>query len=97
VSASSPEAGLPPGSPHSAGLRAKGAAAAAPGTGSPSLSAKPPGSDDEAGSRRSPARVLKDIGLFFASPFVTLAYLALFPFIGMKLLIQAWRDRKAAA
>lgn len=96
MSGSSPEAGLPPGSPHSSGLRATGAAASAGISGSPPLAEPLTRSDGEAGSRRTPARVLKDIGLFFASPFVTLAYLALFPFIGMKLLIQAWRDRKAA-
>lgn len=46
--------------------------------------------------RRSMARVAKDIGLFFAAPFVTLAYVALFPFIGMAMLAQAWRHRKHA-
>ena len=46
--------------------------------------------------RRSTAQVAKDIGLFFAAPFVTLAYVALFPFIGMAMLAQAWRRRKHA-
>jgi hypothetical protein len=55
-----------------------------------------PNPDGAAGSRRTAAQVLKDIGLFFAAPWVTLAYLALFPFIAMKLLAQAWRQRKAA-
>lgn len=46
------------------------------------------------GPRRSVAQVAKDIGLFFAAPFVTLAYVLLFPFIGMALFVQAWRHRK---
>ena len=44
--------------------------------------------------RRTMAQVAKDIGLFAAAPFVTLAYVLLFPFIGMVLLAQAWRHRK---
>jgi hypothetical protein len=46
--------------------------------------------------RRSISQVAKDIGLFFAAPFVTLAYVTLFPFIGMAMLAQAWRRRKHA-
>jgi hypothetical protein len=46
--------------------------------------------------RRSMAQVAKDIGLFIAAPFVTLVYVSLFPFIGMALLAQAWRQRKRA-
>jgi hypothetical protein len=37
---------------------------------------------------RSPAEVFKDIALFFAAPFITIAYLALFPIIGLRMLIQ---------
>jgi hypothetical protein len=37
---------------------------------------------------RSLAEVLKDIALFFAAPLITIAYLALFPFIGLRMLIQ---------
>jgi hypothetical protein len=48
------------------------------------------------GRRRTKARIAKDIGLFLAAPFVTLAYVSLFPFIGMALLFQAWRHRKEA-
>ena len=44
-------------------------------------------------SRRTVSRILKDIALFFAAPLVTLAYLPLFPFIGLALLGQAWRHR----
>jgi hypothetical protein len=54
----------------------------------------------EAASNLDPHRtadqVLKDIGLFFAAPFVTLAYLALFPFIGFSELRRGWHERKAA-
>jgi hypothetical protein len=49
-----------------------------------------------AGPHRTMGRVAKDIGLFAAAPFVTLAYLSLFPFIGMAMLAHAWRHRKEA-
>lgn len=49
----------------------------------------------EAGGR-TPGQIAKDIGLFLAAPYMTLAYLAMFPILGMKLLAQAWRERKAA-
>ena len=42
---------------------------------------------------RGGAEVLKDIALFFAAPFVTLAYIALFPFIGLMLWRRSWRQR----
>jgi hypothetical protein len=48
------------------------------------------------GGHRTKARIVKDIGLFFAAPFVTLAYVSLFPFIAMAMLVQAWRHRKQA-
>ena len=48
------------------------------------------------GSRRTASQVLKDIGLFFAAPFVTLAYLAMFPFIGIRMVLEARRQRKEA-
>jgi hypothetical protein len=47
-----------------------------------------------AGPHRTPAQIAKDIGLFAAAPFVTLAYVSLFPFIAMAMLVQAWRHRK---
>jgi hypothetical protein len=50
----------------------------------------------ESRSRRTVTEVLKDIALLFAAPFVTLAYLPLFPFIGLAILGQAWRHRKEA-
>ncbi|HTB45923.1 MAG TPA: hypothetical protein VK741_20045 [Acetobacteraceae bacterium] len=51
----------------------------------------------DTGSRRSAAQVVRDIVLFFAGPFITIAYLALFPFIAVSMLRKARRDRKAAA
>ena len=45
---------------------------------------------------RTAAQVLKDIGLFFASPFITMAYLALFPFIALSKSRQASRLRRDA-
>jgi hypothetical protein len=51
----------------------------------------------ETGSPRSVAQVVRDIVLFFAGPFITIAYLALFPFIAVSMLRKARRDRKAAA
>ncbi len=47
---------------------------------------------------RSTGRVLYDIGMFFAAPFVTLAYVLLFPFIGLavlaRLVAETWHNRK---
>lgn len=44
--------------------------------------------------------VARNVALFFASPFIALAYVMLFPFVGMVLLArtgaEAWRHRKAA-
>ena len=40
------------------------------------------------GKGRSVGVFLKDIALFFAAPFVTIAYLALFPFIGATMLVR---------
>jgi hypothetical protein len=50
----------------------------------------------EATPPRTLAQVAKDIGLFAAAPFVTLAYISLFPFIAMALVARAWRRRKEA-
>ncbi len=41
--------------------------------------------------RRSASTVLKDIVLFLASPVIALAYLALFPFIGLSMLVKVLR------
>jgi hypothetical protein len=43
---------------------------------------------------RTAGQVIRDIALFFAGPFVTLAYLALCPFIAVKLLEEARRHGK---
>ncbi len=55
---------------------------------------------EEADEGRSVGVFLKNIALFFASPFIALAYVALFPIIGLVMLArtggQAWRNRKAA-
>ncbi len=48
------------------------------------------------GRHRTAAQVAKDIGLFVAAPFVTLACVSLFPFIAMAMLVRAWRHRKEA-
>ena len=60
-----------------------------------------PAAESEAGPVRSVARFVKHIALFFAAPFVALAYIALFPIIGLGLLAwtggQAWRQRRVAA
>ena len=42
-------------------------------------------------AKRNLGTVLKDIGLFLASPAIALAYLALFPFIGLVLLTKMVR------
>jgi hypothetical protein len=73
--------------------------AAVPTASSPAAAEREPGRTaavpDTGG--RSPARIAKDIGLFFAAPYVTLASLAAFPFLGMKLLAQLRRERKRGA
>jgi hypothetical protein len=53
-----------------------------------------PAAVTEPRSPRTPGQVVKDIGLFLAGPFVTLAYLACCPFVAMKLLEQERRRRK---
>ena len=42
-------------------------------------------------AKRNASTVLKDIGLFLASPVIALAYLALFPFIGLVMLVKMAR------
>jgi len=57
--------------------------------------------ESEPSAVRSIARFVKNVTLFFAAPFVALAYIALFPIIGLGMLAwtggQAWRQRNAAA
>jgi len=47
-------------------------------------------------ARRSAARVLKDIALFLATPFISIAYMALFPFIGLVKLVRAVAQARRA-
>jgi len=47
--------------------------------------------------KRSVLMILKDDALFFAAPFIALAYLPLFPFIAVKQLLQYLSERKQAA
>lgn len=49
---------------------------------------------EAANGGRTVQRYLKDVGLFFAAPFITLAYLAMFPFIGLSLLVRGRRHRR---
>jgi len=55
--------------------------------------------DAAAGEVRSVGQFVKNIALFFAAPFIALAYVALFPLIGAAMLarigVQAWRRRHA--
>ncbi|HEY1588926.1 MAG TPA: hypothetical protein VGG00_04250 [Rhodanobacter sp.] len=44
-------------------------------------------------TRRTPGQVLKDIVLLFAAPFITLAYMPLFAFIGLAMLLR--KDSRA--
>jgi CheY-like chemotaxis protein len=57
--------------------------------------------DAAAGEARSVGQFVKSIALFFAAPFIALAYIALFPLLGMVMLAriagQAWRHGRAAA
>ena len=56
-----------------------------------------PAADRKKQAGRSIAAFLKDILLFLASPFIGIAYVLLFPFIGLAMLAemaaQAWRGR----
>jgi hypothetical protein len=46
-------------------------------------------------AKRSFPTVLKDIALFLAAPFIALAYLTLFPFFGIGLLLKARKTKRA--
>lgn len=48
-------------------------------------------------AKRSFPTVLKDDFLFLAAPFIALAYLALFPFIGIAMLLKARKARRTAS
>lgn len=63
--------------------------------------AAPEPAEEEAAESRSVGQFVKNLALFFAAPFIALAYVALFPLVGMVLLArtaaQAWRHGRAAA
>lgn len=84
-----------PVSPHSAHIVATEGVAG--GAGSTPLAAPPSARNERAG--RTFAQVAKDILLFFAAPFITLAYIALMPSIALAMLArmggQAGHHRKA--
>ncbi len=65
------------------------------------LAAPRPVAAEEAVEARSIGMFLKNIALFFAAPFIALAYIALFPIIGLVMLARtaghAWSERRAAA
>lgn len=46
-------------------------------------------------ARRSFATFLKDAVLFLAAPFISLVYMAMFPFIGIYLLAKARSEARA--
>ncbi len=59
------------------------------------VAAAQPAADGEVAAGRTAAVFLKDVGMFFAAPFIGLAFVALFPFIGMAML--AWTGGKRIA
>jgi hypothetical protein len=44
--------------------------------------------DGDGQGPRTAGQVAKDVVLFFAAPFISIAYVALFPFIGLMLLVR---------
>ncbi len=64
-----------------------------------SLAALQPAAVGEEGAGMNIGLSLYNIAMFFAAPFVTLTYIALFPLIGLAVLVwmgaQAWRNRRA--
>ena len=66
---------------------------------SPVLDAAP--ASEEAPRRGGAGRFLKNLAMFFAAPFIGLAYVLLFPFIGFGALaflaVKAWRGRAETA
>jgi hypothetical protein len=60
------------------------------------MSAPGPHEAEAVETPRTAARVAKDIALFFAAPFITMACLACFPFIAFSELRKARQHRKEA-
>jgi hypothetical protein len=52
--------------------------------------------DNQPAAPRTASQVVKDIALFFAGPFITMADLPLFPFIALRMLRQARHHHMAA-
>lgn len=48
-------------------------------------------------AKRSLPTVLKDIALFLAAPVIALSYLVLFPYYAVTMLLQARKQKRAAA
>ncbi len=94
------EAALAPVAARAAEAVPQGAVAAVGEAEGTAVAAPQPAAVGEASEGRSVARSVKNIVLFFAAPFVALAYIALFPIFGLAMLArtagQAWRQRKAA-
>ncbi len=82
-------------------VAAGGVGTAAQAAAAVALVAPAPMANDEAAEPRSLGQVLKNITLFFAAPFIALAYIALFPLIGFVMLartgVRAWHQRHPAA
>ncbi len=87
--------------PPAAEMVPSGGFAAAAEAGATALTAPRPLAADAANEAVSVGRFLKNVALFFAAPFIALAYIALFPLIGLVMLArtggQAWRKRHASA
>ena len=75
------------------------AVAAAPEPAGAALAAPQPEALGEESAGRNVGLFLRNIAMLFAAPFVALAYVALFPLIGLGMLawtgVQAWRERRA--
>ncbi len=92
----SPDGAVAPDPPHVAERGPNDATAARPDFGRSSVAPPLATPGGDAGSPRTAGQVVKDILLFFAGPFVTMAYLATFPYLAMKILLDGRRQRKAS-
>jgi hypothetical protein len=46
-------------------------------------------------AKRNFGQFLRDVGLFLAAPFISLVYMAMFPFIGLVMLVRALREERS--
>jgi len=87
-------------SPAPAEMLPQPAVAAAPERAGAALAAPQPEALGEESAGRKIGLFLGNVAMLFAAPFVALAYVALFPLIGLGMLawtgVQAWRERRAA-